>query len=188
MIFDPNAYGPLVSDILALDGSGLRPMPLVVSGCLSSEAASRLQKLDAKKAWPDARRPKSALSALWIYFSEFDEAHKIAQDLKNDEGTYWHGFLHRMEPDPGNAAYWFRRLGPQHPVFPKVARAASEILLELPAAEFRSHRSIWDPFAFILFCERARKQPNSPSEEAARRIQLAEWQILFDCCMRPRKN
>jgi hypothetical protein len=93
-----------------------------------------------------------------------------------------------MEPDPGNAAYWFRQLGRKHAIFPEVASAASAILNELPAAEFRSHRSIWDPFAFILFCERARQQPGSPSEEAARLIQLAEWQLLFDRCIRPRKE
>ncbi len=42
-----------------------------------------------------------------------------------------------------------------------------------------------DPFAFIDFCEQARRRPGSESEQLALRIQLAEWQILFDYCAGP---
>jgi len=187
MPFDPNAYGPLVSELLALDGNGLRPMPLLASECSSATAATRLQAIDAKKQWPKSRNPKAALSGLWVYFCDFEEAHSIAQDLKNDEGSYWHAILHRMEPDPGNAGYWFRQVGDKHPIFGDVARAASEILRQIPEAEFRCSPSKWDPYAFVAFCERARSQPGSASEIAARQIQLAEWQALFDYCVRPRK-
>ena len=99
MSFDPQAYGTLVSEILALDGHGLRPMPLVAGVCSSREAAARLRAVDPSKEWKRARSPKAALAGLWAYYSDFDEAHNIAQELKNGEGSYWHGILHRMEPD-----------------------------------------------------------------------------------------
>ncbi len=185
MAFDPIAYEGIVSEILALDGNGLRPMPLVATGCISGDAAARLRTIDPMEALPAARRPKATISGLWVYFSAFEEAHAIAQDLKTKEGAYWHAILHRQEPDPGNAAYWFRQVG-SHPVFRRVAQAASEIVKRHRAAEFRSNGRSWDPFAFITFCERARKQPGSPSETAAKEIQLAEWQELLDYCARPR--
>ncbi len=65
------------------------------------------------------------------------------------------------------------------------ARAAAEILKRFPDAEFRTSRRDWDPFAFIAFCDRARMQPGSMQETAAREIQRAEWQILFDHSARP---
>src|SRR5882724_518630 len=129
MPFDATAYGSFVSEILALDGNGLRPMPLVADGCRSGEAAARLRAIDRKQALASARGPKGAVCGLWAYFSEFEEAHSIAQDLKSSEGPYWHAILHRMEPDPGNAGYWFRQVG-QHKVFKQVAQAESSILEE----------------------------------------------------------
>jgi hypothetical protein len=40
----------------------------------------------------------------------------------------------------------------------------------------------WDPFAFIDFCESARKAGGSEQEVIAMQVQLAEWQLLFDYC------
>lgn len=124
------------------------------------------------------------MAGMWLYFSCFEESHRVAQDLHTAEGSFWHAILHRQEPDAGNAAYWFRRVG-SHPVYELLFAAAQEIVARHPAAEFRLGPR-WDPFAFVMFCERARQQPDSPSERAAREIQRAEWQLLFDYCARPR--
>jgi 5-methylcytosine-specific restriction endonuclease McrBC GTP-binding regulatory subunit McrB len=86
--------------------------------------------------------------------------------------------MHRQEPDPGNAAYWFRRVG-AHPIFPKLAGAAQNIgLREGP----------WDPVKFIDICERARREPGSPLERMALETQRAEWQLLFDYCAASRSD
>jgi hypothetical protein len=124
------------------------------------------------------------MAGLWLYFSCFEEAHGVAQDLETPEGSFWHGILHRQEPDAANAAYWFRRVG-QHPVFPALRAAAEEVVSAHPDS-FRV-QDTWNPVAFINFCEAAREEPGSEAEKVAMEIQNAEWQILFDYCARPKQ-
>jgi hypothetical protein len=184
LAFNPAAYGQIISDILTLDQNGARLMPLVAGSCSSLEAEAQLSGKKAVDLFPGAREPEAALAGLWLYFSCFDESHRIAQDVHTPEGSFWHAILHRQEPDSGNAAYWFRRVG-HHPVFEDLCRSADAILGRYPEAEFRTGGK-WDPFSFIMFCERARQQPGSSSERAALEIQRSEWQLLFDYCARPR--
>jgi hypothetical protein len=183
--FDPKAYGSQVAQILGLGQDGKRLIPLVSGVCSSEEARLLLKKQSASALFPKAAAPESALGGLWLYFSCFDECHEIVQDVHSSEGSFWHAILHRQEPDSGNAAYWFRRVG-NHPIYKDLTGAADEIVARYPEAEFRSGGK-WDPFSFVMFCERARQQPGSPSEQAALEIQRAEWQLLFDYCARPRK-
>jgi len=173
-----------VEALLALDGAGERLAPLVADRCSSVEAARKLNGSTAEKLFAGAYSPLAALAGLWLYFSCFEEAHRIAQDLHSVEGSFWHAILHRQEPDSGNAAYWFRRVG-THKIYGGLLEEAHEILTRLPEAEFRPGEK-WDAYAFVMFCERARQQPGSQSERAALEIQRAEWQLLFDYCARPR--
>lgn len=177
MDFDPAQYGPEVARILAMSENGNRLTPLVCGPCVSGEARQALAPRKATDLFPAGRDPDAALAGLWLYFSCFEEAHRLIDTPKTADGEYWHAILHRQEPDAGNAAYWFRRVG-QHPVFEGLAAEAKEILKRYPGAEFRIGH--WDPFAFVNFCERARLQPESAQEQAAREIQRAEWQLLFD--------
>ena len=181
MKFDTAQYGPEVARVLALDGNGERLFPLVGGECSSEEARVLLQSARAAEWFPGAEEPAAAMAGLWLYFSCFEEAHQLAQSSKTAEGELWHAIVHRQEPDPGNAAYWFRHAGP-HAIFAKLAAEAVRILERFPDAEFRAGR--WDSYAFIQFCERARLQPGSAQESAAREIQRAEWQLLFDHCAR----
>lgn len=41
----------------------------------------------------------------------WDEAHRIVQDINTPEAAWIHAYLHRVEGDSGNAAYWYRRAG-----------------------------------------------------------------------------
>lgn len=159
MPFDPRIYGERVAAILALDGKGERLMPLVQSGCSSADARSRLQSSGAAELFPQSRAPEAAMAGLYLYFGCWEEAHEVAQDINTPDGSYWHGIVHRQEPDAGNAGYWFRQVG-SHPIFPALAKIAG-----LP---------LWDPFRFIQQCENA--------EPGALELQRAEWQLLFDFC------
>lgn len=183
MAFDPQAYGEEVAEILALDGNGDRLMPLVGGRCSSEEARQRLRRRAARDWFPHARAPEASLSGLYLYFSCLDEAHEVAQGIPTAEGSYWHGIMHRQEPDPGNSSYWFRRVG-RHPIFDELARASAEIAQRYPQQMFSLGKD-WDPFAFIELCETARRNPGSPLEALALEIQRAEWQLLFDYCARP---
>src|ERR1039457_2807410 len=163
-MFDPNAYGDEIAGILALDGNGERLVPLAGGTCSSVEARRLLQA---------SRLRPAVLAGLYLYFSCWDEAHGVAQDLDTPEGSYWHALVHRQEPDAGNSGDWFRRVG-KHPIFPALRARAAEIGVECGKS--------WDRLAFIDYCEAARKRPGSPEERKALEVQRAEWQLLFDWC------
>ena len=168
--FQSSDYGSEVAEILRLDGDGERLLPLAMERCSSEAARERLRGIAADMLFPGAFAPEAALSGLYVYFSCFEEAHNIAQDILTVEGSYWHAIVHRQEPDAANAAYWFRQVG-THPIFPALAQASGR---DAP----------WDPFAFTDMCEQARRQPGSELEARARAIQRLEWQMLFDYCAR----
>jgi hypothetical protein len=52
------------------------------------------------------------LLALWHDGAgNWDEAHRIAQDIEDGTGAWIHAYLHRKEGDLANAGYWYRRAG-----------------------------------------------------------------------------
>lgn len=61
---------------------------------------------------------------------DWETAHRIAAEDGSPHAAWLHAHLHRVEGDPGNAAYWYRRAG--RPVFdgpPEVERAELRIAL-----------------------------------------------------------
>ncbi|ODU22601.1 MAG: hypothetical protein ABS87_01685 [Sphingomonas sp. SCN 67-18] len=42
---------------------------------------------------------------------DWEAAHALAQDDMTAAGAWVHGWLHRIEGDLANAAYWYRRAG-----------------------------------------------------------------------------
>jgi hypothetical protein len=120
---------------------------------------------------------------MWLYFSCLEESHRVSQNIHDATGSFWHAIMHRQEPDAGNSAYWFRRVG-RHPVFDALREAAAAIAAGHPEARFPLGKA-WDPLAFLDFVEGARRRPGSPEERLALELQRAEWQLLFDYCVRP---
>jgi hypothetical protein len=168
-MFNPNAYGEEVAAILALEGNGERLMPLVHAKCSSPEARARIER---------AQIAPALRAGLYLYFDCWDEAHTVAQDLNTPEGSYWHAIVHRQEPDPGNAGYWFRQVG-THPIFETLHARAAQIGISVVGVATGAR---WNPTAFIDYCGNAR--PGSPEERKAQELQRAEWQLLFDWCAR----
>src|SRR5207248_407029 len=166
------SFSPAVRDILSGErlpalGPGKPNEPL-----RAQLAALRPDQLVAPEPVRRADFAQACLAALWLHHDFLDESHRISQEIHTTSGSYWHGILHRREPDPSNAAYWFQRVG-DHPVFAPLAEAATEI-----AAGQMAIPSPWDPFWFIDFCEACRTG-KEPGEELARLLQLKEWELLF---------
>jgi len=106
-------------------------------------------------------------AGLWLAYNFFEESHAISQDLDSGEGSFWHAILHRREPDPANAKYWFRQVG-AHPVLDRLA-------VQSLAIGYR----YTTPSAFVDFCERVRAT-GSAEEALAQRVQMLEWKLLID--------
>jgi hypothetical protein len=167
--FDPSNYPP---DLAAL--WSVERLPELGPGRPNLDTQSALNSLSVEAVFPNVRDPEAAracFSGLWLYHDFLDVSHTISQDLEGWIGSYWHGIMHRREPDADNAKYWFRRV------------SANEVFTAL-ATEFNVHsRGNWDPFAFVDRCERERGT-GSDDEMLCRRIQLREMQLLFDSCFR----
>ncbi|MBA4031733.1 MAG: hypothetical protein C0478_12705 [Planctomyces sp.] len=74
---------------------------------------------------------KTALKAGWLEVLGYpDESHQMSQSIEGRgtprNGDYWHAIHHRREPDPGNAAYWFRRVS-EHPLPTRLKTALSQL-------------------------------------------------------------
>jgi len=170
MSFDPPLYGPDVKRILSLGENRNRLIPLQFAPYAAAEVRDLMNTFEPDQLFPDLEEPEVPLAGLWLYFACFEEAHRLAEKCETEEGDLWHAPVHR------NCAGTY-------PIFANIARAAVKITRKFPTAEFRTGR--WDPFAFLGFCDRARKQPGSLQRRVAMEIQRAEWQILFDYTARP---
>jgi hypothetical protein len=47
--------------------------------------------------------------------SQWKQAHDIAQEIDDKNGSWIHAYLHRKEGDLGNASYWYSRAGKYRP-------------------------------------------------------------------------
>jgi hypothetical protein len=132
----------------------------------------------------DKEMARAAIAGLWLRFNFLDESHTISQDLHSATGSYWHGIMHRREPDYGNAKYWFHRVR-QHPVFEPLCQEARRLTEEHGPerrTKFLAEQANWDPFAFVDLCEQAARDKSlAPLCEA---IQQSEWELLFSDCYR----
>jgi hypothetical protein len=133
----------------------------------------------------DPQMADCCLSGLWLAHNFLDQSHTISQGVPTASGSFWHGIMHRREPDYANAKYWFRRVG-EHPVFPSLASRAGELAAQHPVddrAAFLVDCANWDPFAFVDLCQ-AVAVGRASSGLLCRHVAWAEWELLFDYCYR----
>src|SRR5215207_7144377 len=100
--FDPTAYPP----VFAVLWTGR--IPELGPGKPNESARTGLSALSLD-SFPTVRDREAAIgciSGLWLLHDFLDESHTISQDLPGWIGSYWHGIMHRREPDAGNAKYW----------------------------------------------------------------------------------
>lgn len=95
-------------------------------------------------------------SGLLLWNDALDESHTISQGLADQTGSYWHGIMHRREPDYPNSKYWFGRVG-SHPIFPALRERALEVFNDTanPSAtlteigEAIAAEENWDSYQFV---------------------------------------
>ena len=130
-------------------------------------------------------RTRLTLSAGLLQVHDFWDASHDAAQRADDVGerefsAYWHGIAHRREPDAGNAAYWFRKVG-KHQNFKPLAGEA-RVLLDQHGDQALTARLLaggdWNSSAMIDLCTTAK--PGSSSEAISRRLQRIEMWLLLE--------
>src|SRR5262249_44934254 len=180
-MFDPNAYGPYLAPLLCRES----PNPLG-PGEPAHPVPAGLDAFDVTKAFaphtvlnPDMA--KACEAGLWLLHDHLEHSHQISQGIDTPTGSYWHGLMHRRDPDFGNAKYWFRHVG-AHPIFPELCHEAARLSRNADGAKsagFLTEQDSWDPFRFIDLCQEV-VDTGSATEDLCRRIQRREWELLFD--------
>lgn len=181
--FDPTAYDTELADLLRRD-----PPPPLGPGRPERALGERLQgvsdaQLFAAQAIKDRSMAACCRSGLLLLHDFLDASHEISQQIHTPTGSYWHGIMHRREPDYSNAKYWFRKVG-SHPCYPVLLETARHRFAgaDGPLGDLLA-QSQWDASAMVDLCAEA---AGGDVELRARceQLQLLEWQILFDYCYR----
>ena len=138
----------------------------------------------------DHRNKRCVESGLLLLWDFLDESHEISQTMEGKgsprTADYWHGIMHRREPDAGNASYWFRRVG-SHPAFDHLGGQllawmselkASPEMLQLAESRLLKNESL-DPFALIELSTAALRNPGSVADQTLRMVQSLEMLNLL---------
>ncbi|MFC0216359.1 hypothetical protein ACFFK0_28580 [Paenibacillus chartarius] len=146
-------------------------------------------------ALPENKEPFAALkSGLHLWNGSLDASHSLSQELETPLGSYWHGIMHRMEGDYGNANYWFARAG-KHSFHLELQKAAAAHLTAyvnegrrnepiglLGKLEALQHAPVWTPATFTAAVELCVHSPGSAARSVLEQIQYEEIKLLVMYC------
>lgn len=128
---------------------------------------------------------KCLTSGILLLWDFLHESHEISQTMEGRgtprTGDYWHGIMHRREPDAGNASYWFRRVG-RHPAFASLASNLDRWMAETGASDDERALALrkvtangsLDPFGIIELSTEALRKPGQLEDCTLRRVQYLE--------------
>lgn len=155
------------------------------------ESAANAALADVKLSSIDRSSVTAGVLLLWDFL---DASHEISQTMEG-RGTprtadCWHAIMHRREPDAGNAAYWFRRVG-LHPAFTRLSANVDRWMVETGAADEErnlARRTVllngqFDPFAMIELSKLAVRKPGQLEDRTLRRMQYLEILNLLSWSM-----
>jgi hypothetical protein len=174
-------YGPVLTSLVAC-----KNLPPLDPGELDSSVDNLINGLTDTLAFEafeieDRAMAKCCIAGILLLHNRLEMSHKISQEIESPTGSYWHGLMHRREPDFSNSKYWFRRFK-KHPVWIELCPTARELSKKIRAdahTDFLQIQKEWDPFKFVDLCESALGS-GSERERLCREIQMQEWKFLFD--------
>ena len=179
MAFEAQEYGPVFSALLnerrlnGLDGDKEN------GTVLDSLESLTVERAFEGKTIADSEMADACVSGTWLYHNFLDQSHTISQSIHSETGSFWHGIMHRREPDFSNSKYWFRKVG-EHPAFVAIQEAARETAAEGGSdSAFLRDQAAWDPYAFVDLVE-ACLSGQSDADGICREVQLREFESLFD--------
>ena len=183
-------YAPAIAEVIEKLETG-NPLPrLVPQEAWNSELTNALESTSLDELFRGESLKNTAFgsaikSGLLLWNDALDASHNISQGLENQTGSYWHGIMHRREPDYSNSKYWFGRVG-AHPIFPQLRERAIAILKETPnpsdtlegIAQAIAASEDWDAYQFIDWCQAA----ENGTDDVARflqQVQVEEIKLLL---------
>ena len=184
-------YTPAITEVIEKLEAG-NPLPtLVPQKAWSPELTEALQSSsldDLFQGEPvkNTTFGEAIKSGLLLWNDALDESHTISQELQNQTGSYWHGIMHRREPDYSNSKYWFGRVG-THPIFPALRERALAVLKEIPnpsdalahIAETIEAEEKWDAYQFIDWCQTAENGSDADVTRFLQQVQAEEIKLLL---------
>lgn len=184
-------FTPAIAEIFEKLEAGNPLPPLVPEKAWNSEltdelVAVSLDDLLNGQTLKDETYGGAIKSGLLLWNDALNDSHDISQELTNNTGSYWHGLMHRREPDYSNAKYWFGRVG-THPIYPEVRERAIAILKEISdpsdalsdignKIESQEH---WDANQFIDWCQFAEDNLSTDVAQFLQQVQVEEFKLLL---------
>ncbi|MGF1483254.1 MAG: hypothetical protein ACFBZ8_02695 [Opitutales bacterium] len=173
----PEGLRPLLErDVPSPLGPG-KPDPAKIKQIDAAKVVEQLMEAGAR----EEAMCQACLSGIYLLHDALDRSHDLSQAITGPTGSFWHGIMHRREPDYPNAKYWFAKVG-EHPVFPVLHTESSRLSEEQPSSArtlFLFNQDHWNADAFIDFAEAVHGSA-SADEKLAQAIQQREWELLFD--------
>lgn len=168
------------------------PLPtLVPQKAWSSELTDALEAASVDELFDGASLKNTTFgeaikSGLLLWNDALDESHNISQGLGDQTGSYWHGIMHRREPDYSNSKYWFGRVG-THPIFPTLRKRALELFQEtsnpsdalVEIGRTLEAQEAWDSYQFIDWCQAAEGDSSSDVTRFLQQVQAEEIKLLL---------
>jgi hypothetical protein len=130
-------------------------------------------------------------AGLHLFNDSLDASHAISQGIETDLGSYWHGIMHRMEGDYGNANYWFYHAG-EHPIHSELLAEVHRLLSQEELSASLTHRGLrskieairysgrWNPALFTDIVQLQVNELHDPEvERTVKRMQYIEMKLLL---------